>query len=395
MESTDYCVPNSQHSVISTDLDTRARDVTNLCAACELRNSDSSRSTGGLQKLKRCSSLEDDNEATVSSENVNFTKSTGADDLGLQFDQNPQNIHPELLQQLILQTLPETQPTSHSVGQTPFDSQEQPHPHVWRDHSTSNVGGIIRFIVPFEATINQDFPQSVLLTPCMSGGTYGIPIQPFVLSTKLLHLPQDRSNILNVDDISHGTNREANTDPQISPQLALDQKNAILNEMAKTPHPGFILLSIRHEKRGNDHSASPDCCAFTPNIKMNSTATRKFSRQRSRKPTPVGVNSGNSLCRKFEVTTVETNDGPQLDQKPSHSPRSRFRVTRIADSSSWWIPDRTAMVICVHDLKTSMIPDFVQIQAQKLSSLQPSTEYSYDELKHTFWNCLEPKYLRS
>nr|CDS22755.1 expressed conserved protein [Echinococcus granulosus] len=157
-------------------------------------------------------------------------------------------------------------------------------------------------------------------------------------------------------------------------------------------HPGFILLSVKHEKI-ND--TLPSVRVVTGGHKTTSLPLRKISRKRFRKVTLTPRNSENIHLE--DVGPLSTEDALIFDpsMKEKSSTHSRFRVTRIADSSSWWIPRSPTMNICVHDLKTSSIPDFVAKQCHKITSSLSSATPNYNECSRDFWNCLEPDYLQN
>ncbi|KAL5112387.1 hypothetical protein TcWFU_006794 [Taenia crassiceps] len=155
--------------------------------------------------------------------------------------------------------------------------------------------------------------------------------------------------------------------------------------------PGFILLSVKHEKIRN---AQPAVRSGTGGHKATPMPQRKMSRKRLRKVTPSSYNPENVCAHGCEL--LSANDASTMDANANErSPASsRFRVTRIADSSSWWIPESSGMYICVHDLRTSSLPDFVTRQHQKILASLSGTAANYVECSRDFWSCLEPDYLQ-
>lgn len=156
-------------------------------------------------------------------------------------------------------------------------------------------------------------------------------------------------------------------------------------------HPGFILLSVKHEKINN---AQPTVRGVTGGHKATALPQRKISRKRFRKVTSCLHNSDS--IRALDFDPLATGDASTLGANTNErSPTSsRFRVTRIADSSSWWIPENSEMYICVHDLRTSSLPDFVTRQHHKVLASLSSCAANYVECGRDFWNCLEPDYLQ-
>ncbi|VDM33615.1 unnamed protein product [Hydatigera taeniaeformis] len=157
-------------------------------------------------------------------------------------------------------------------------------------------------------------------------------------------------------------------------------------------HPGFILLSVKHEKI---HNAQPAARAIPGGQKATTLPQRKVSRKRLRKLTPGSRNPDNLRAVDFDLLSTDCVPNLGASVKEGSSARSRFRVTRIADSSSWWIPENPKMYICVHDLRTSSLPDFVKIQYQKVLSSLSVGAINYSECGKDFWNCLEPNYLQN
>nr|CDS31922.1 expressed conserved protein [Hymenolepis microstoma]CUU98558.1 hypothetical transcript [Hymenolepis microstoma] len=146
-------------------------------------------------------------------------------------------------------------------------------------------------------------------------------------------------------------------------------------ELIKSQHPGFILLSVKHEKVGE---APQPTRKISSDHKGSGVPTRKISRKRIRKMTPISHNSGAFLVNRFGFISPEEASRFTSNMTEQSSSFSRFRVTRIADVSSWWIPNNSSMNISVHDLKTPSLPDFVTRQYQKMKS-----DVSYNSHKST------------
>ncbi len=268
-----------------------------------------------------------------------------------------------------------------------------------------------QYLVPIEANINQDYPHAVQLTPRTKAEAAGGSFRPFVLPTSSplrrkasqIHLhPHDSipengpyhqciSEIYEEgpDEAFHNSNDGKHWATELGP----DQEREILKEMSGQPHPGFILLSVRHEKINNGSNDSTGRQPSTSSyVKKPSFSGQRSFRHRVRKQTSSAANAPTEGNGHGAVSDVRK---AALETREPHSPHSRFRVTRIADSSSWWIPERVPTTISVHDLKTSTLPEFVNRQAKKAKSIYPSEEIPYDELRKAFWNHLEPGYLPS
>ncbi|KAH9285585.1 hypothetical protein ECG_00025 [Echinococcus granulosus] len=204
------------------------------------------------------------------------------------------------------------------------------------------------------------------------------------------------ANLPKSEDVTLKSERPGS--PHFAPQPKCLPGEYNADEVRKPPvttrgqHPGFILLSVKHEKI-ND--ALPSVRAVTGGHKTTSLPLRKISRKRFRKVTLTPHNSENIHLE--DVDPLSTEDVLIFDpsMKEKSSTHSRFRVTRIADSSSWWIPRSPTMNICVHDLKTSSIPDFVAKQCHKITSSLSTATPNYNECSRDFWNCLEPDYLQN
>lgn len=134
-------------------------------------------------------------------------------------------------------------------------------------------------------------------------------------------------------------------------------------EIIKSQRPGFILLSVKHEKVGE---APQPTRKISSDHKGSGVPTRKISRKRMRKMTPISHNSGALLVNGFGFISPEEASRFTSNMTEQSSSFSRFRVTRIADVSSWWIPNNSSMNISVHDLKTPSLPDFVTRQYQQM-----------------------------
>ncbi|KAM3171848.1 hypothetical protein ACTXT7_015778 [Hymenolepis weldensis] len=141
--------------------------------------------------------------------------------------------------------------------------------------------------------------------------------------------------------------------------------------------PGFILLSVKHEKV---REAPPPTRKISNGHKGSGAPTHKISRKRLRKMTPSSLNSGALFVDGVGFLSAEDASRFTSNMTEQSSSLSRFRVTRIADASSWWIPNNSSMNISVHDLKTSSLPDFVTRQYQKMQS-----DVSYTSQDRTKW----------
>ncbi|KAL5111777.1 hypothetical protein TcWFU_003462 [Taenia crassiceps] len=95
-----------------------------------------------------------------------------------------------------------------------------------------------------------------------------------------------------------------------------------------------------HEKIRN---AQPAVRSGTGGHKATPMPQRKMSRKRLRKVTPSSYNPENVCAHGCEL--LSANDASTMDANANErSPASsRFRVTRIADSSSWWIPESSGI----------------------------------------------------
>lgn len=145
-------------------------------------------------------------------------------------------------------------------------------------------------------------------------------------------------------------------------------------DLIKSQHPGFILLSVKHEKVGE---APQPTRKISSDHKGSGFPTRKISRKRIRKMTPISHNSGALLVNGIEFISPEEASRFTSNMTEQSSSFSRFRVTRIADVSSWWIPNNSSMNISVHDLKTPSLPDFVTKQYQKMKSDISCNSYKF------------------
>ncbi|VDK39957.1 unnamed protein product [Taenia asiatica] len=177
-------------------------------------------------------------------------------------------------------------------------------------------------------------------------------------------------------------------------RVADSYEGNVMKQEPATPrgqHPGFILLSVKHEKIRN---TQPVVRAVSGGYKATTLPQRKISRKRYRKVTPSSHTSDSTRALDFDL--LSTGDASLLESiaKERSPTSSRFRVTRIADSSSWWIPENPEMYICVHDLRTSSLPDFVTRQHQKVLDSLSIDAANYGDCSRDFWNCLEPDYLQ-
>ncbi|KAL5970162.1 hypothetical protein TSMEX_002168 [Taenia solium] len=169
--------------------------------------------------------------------------------------------------------------------------------------------------------------------------------------------------------------------------------NVVKQEPAKPrgQHPGFILLSVKHERISN---TQPAVRVVTGGYKATTLPQRKISRKRYRKVTPSSHTSDSTHALDFDLLSTGNALLLESTAKEKSPTSSRFRVTRIADSSSWWIPENPEMYICVHDLRTSSLPDFVTRQHQKVLESLSIDAANYGDCSRDFWNCLEPDYLQ-
>lgn len=123
-------------------------------------------------------------------------------------------------------------------------------------------------------------------------------------------------------------------------------------------------MSVKHEKVRDVQPLARKLSGH----KGTGVPTRKISRKRLRKLTPNAINSSALLVDGVGFISAEDASKITSNMNEQSSSFSRFRVTRIADASSWWIPNNTPMNISVHDLKTSSLPDFVTRQYKKMQS---------------------------
>ncbi|VDL63059.1 unnamed protein product [Hymenolepis diminuta] len=170
------------------------------------------------------------------------------------------------------------------------------------------------------------------------------------------------------------------------------QTDAQVTDLSASPEAptGFILLSVKHEKV---REAPPPNRKISNGHKGSGVPTHKISRKRPRKMTPSSLNSGALFVDGVGFLSAEDASRFTSNMTEQSSSLSRFRVTRIADASSWWIPNNSSMNISVHDLKTSSLPDFVTRQYQKMQS-----DVSYTSQDRTRWirdirKYMEPNFL--
>lgn len=343
-------------------------------------------------------------------QHANSDKPSDLEDLRLQLAQYLLRLRPELLKQLLVQTLPQNPAFSLSSGQTPTviqTSRNNTNRGSSATYNENQSAEFTQYLVPIEANIKPDYPHDVYLVPRVTDNTSGEAPPPFVLPTanplrnqasEIYLRPSENVSHFNCSQqwgnaISENQPVPTLQNPNIAhhwtAEISPNPGREVFKKMPSRPHPGFILLSVRHEKINN----APEVISRNSST---SSSVRKNSIQRSVRHRIHKQSLGNE---ENEVTDKLPNAGDVndviLEVKESHS---RFRVTRIADKRSWWIPDHAKTRISVHDLKTSRIPQFVTQAQQANHSATVGDGYDavpYDELRRDFWSRLEPGYLAS
>ncbi|KAM7540632.1 hypothetical protein Aperf_G00000043604 [Anoplocephala perfoliata] len=250
-------------------------------------------------------------------------------------------------------------------------------PNVYQQYVYGNTSIMVPQFHPRDDVFKYRVPNSPderLLILCPNNGNInliGLPERASDSGTQTVRCQADNENT----DLDSNKSEESRGDYDCKEKTAFQ-------------HPGFILLSVKHEKI---REMPPLIRGVNGNFKGTAgLPVRKISRKRLRKTN--SINSGALLVDGVEFLSAE--DASKLTSNMTvHSPTlSRFRVTRIADVSSWWIPNNASMNICIHDLKTSSLPASVARQHQKIqSSVSYCTSYPTD-WEQDFWKYLEPDY---
>nr|CAH8840863.1 unnamed protein product [Trichobilharzia regenti] len=162
--------------------------------------------------------------------------------------------------------------------------------------------------------------------------------------------------------------------------------NVIVENMRGHTRPGFVLLSVRHEKINSENKTSPtaDCgCEeavspslppVNPEVKLKRSSKKRFKHTKGEadlKRRSVGRLSKSVLKNmRDENISQRTVELTEEDLKALSS-QSRFRVTRFADKKQAWIAPANAGCSVVHDLWTTKLPEYVLKCAKHLKHPGP------------------------
>ncbi|KER34137.1 hypothetical protein T265_00015 [Opisthorchis viverrini] len=177
-------------------------------------------------------------------------------------------------------------------------------------------------------------------------------------------------------------------------ELPLDNNDEIVNSIKGHKKPGFVLLSIRHEKVASEDKTS------TQTTPLKAAAGVNFRlpdfRHSSERPSTSSVAQASRRANKRRQRLLRADTDPQrrslrktprlnskvLDdvQQPSGvsveqaalTTISRFRVSRFADKKQVWLAPSGTGCFTVHDLWTTKLPDYVM---KKIKQLEKGIEH--------------------
>nr|CAH8840848.1 unnamed protein product [Trichobilharzia regenti] len=263
------------------------------------------------------------------------------------------------------------------------------------------------FLVPVEAKFEGESGLSLHITPrddssntSQKGSvTVECPGQPIVLypytvqhdGTQEETSPVSQSN---TDSNASGPTAQALTIKDIhqcvrrgSFEFTPESSNDIVESIRGRTRPGFVLLSVRHEKikagiSPNSESglkkihSSPNLGTANSETKTGSFSVMKKSRKRmkyAKSETELKRRSMRHSPKSF-LESRESNGAAQSpvelteDELKALSSQSRFRVTRFADKKQAWIAPSKASCLSVHDLWTTKLPEYVLKCAEHLKN---------------------------
>ncbi|CAH8476633.1 unnamed protein product [Schistosoma turkestanicum] len=295
------------------------------------------------------------------------------------------------------------------VQNSDCDINSNPDLSVNNEHSNMST-----FLVPVEAKFEGESGLSLHITPRDdishanqgSSVTVSCPNQPIVLYP--FSIQQDNStedafpaSQAVPDACSSGSTAQALTMKDIdhcirrgSLEFTPEPSNDIVESIRGRTRPGFVLLSVRHEKintenknsttSGKDFQEDNSSITTAANLETtkatNTTISKKLPRKRLKhmksnaehKKRPLR-RSSKSLLKRFESTEMPQSPVELTeDDLKALSSQSRFRVTRFADKKQAWIaPARAGFA--VHDLWTTKLPEYVLRCAQHLR--QPGSSF--------------------
>ncbi|TGZ68110.1 hypothetical protein CRM22_004446 [Opisthorchis felineus] len=176
-------------------------------------------------------------------------------------------------------------------------------------------------------------------------------------------------------------------------ELPLDNNDEIVNSIKGRKKPGFVLLSIRHEKVASEDKTSTQA---TP---LKATAGVNFQlpdfRHSSERPSTSSAAQASRRANKRRQRLLRADTDPQrrsvrktprlnskvLDdvQQPTEvnveqaalTTISRFRVSRFADKKQVWLAPSGTGCFTVHDLWTTKLPDYV---VKKIKEIEKGIE---------------------
>ncbi|CAH8502084.1 unnamed protein product [Schistosoma mattheei] len=288
------------------------------------------------------------------------------------------------------------------VKNSDFDASSNPVSTVNNENSDMST-----FLVPVKAKFEGESGLSLHITPNdeISNPTQGSPVtvayssQPIVLYP--FSVQQDNSTedtfpasqavpdaspggptaqTFTMKDIDHCIRRGSLDFPS-------EPSNDIVESIRGRTRPGFVLLSVRHEKINAENKISPtsekhfqgshppiSTSASLETKKSKSvTMSKKLPRKRLKhmksdaelKKRPLRGSSKSLLKRSENAEMSPTPVELTEDDLKALSPQSRFRVTRFADKKQAWIAPAKAG-FTVHDLWTTKLPEYVLRCAEHL-----------------------------
>ncbi|CAH8840491.1 unnamed protein product [Trichobilharzia szidati] len=277
------------------------------------------------------------------------------------------------------------------------------------------------FLVPVEAKFEGESGLSLHITPrddssntSQKGSvTVECPGQPIVLYPYTVQHdgPQEETSPVSQsinDSYASGPTAQALTIKDIhqcirkgSFEFTPESSNDIVESIRGRTRPGFVLLSVRHEKIKARNLISPSSesglkkIRSSPNLgtansetKTGSFGAMKKSRKRMKyaKSETELKRRSMRLSPKSLLESAESNGAAQSpvelteDELKALSSQSRFRVTRFADKKQAWIAPSKASCLAVHDLWTTKLPEYVLKCAEHLKN--PGSEGFIQEEKN-------------
>lgn len=286
------------------------------------------------------------------------------------------NLHPDLLEQMLLHSIQIPKSSSAIINESISNQQEN-------GHAQQIHNDVKQYLVPIEASVTKECPFSLQILPrsdLLHKSSTGAP-PPFIISAT-----KSQPNWMHTTTLD-----------QYSTERTSDQKSRMLQSMTDLSQKGFILLSVQREKYNYDSEPpgnmfrSSSLPSLMPHkiLKLKMSESQKYSTD----------SNTHSMKNKisFENDMVSHKSSQASDMQTSSS-TSRFRVTRIADKNSWWMPEKSTRALIVHDLKTSSLPEFVLKQVQESADIVKniSQDPNYcptERFVKEFWRKLEPEYL--